>query len=263
MGRNVSTDTNLSASVAVSNINNPVSGVFGTGKVKIFPTSATFTVPSGITSVRVRVWGAGGDSGSEYQSAGGGGGGFALKTINNLIPGSSITVTVGKGSCSFGSYVSATAGSTGANYYSGQYNLGGTGIGGDFNATGGSSARNGGGGGSASIFGNGGSSGGPSAIPGASGAGGSGSYSQAANGISGTGGSYLASNSGASSGMPTAGLMGSIDFIGTGGGGATNQCGINGGGGGANAHGGFPGGGGGGGGSGNGQGASGLVIVEW
>lgn len=59
--------------------------------------------------------------------------------------------------------------------------------------------------------------------------------------------------------MPSAGNTSSIDYIGTGGGGSYNQCGVNGGGGGENFAGGYPAGGGGTGST----GAAGLVIVEW
>ena len=52
---------------------NPITGVFGTGQVKMFTVgSSTWTVPIGITRCRARVWGAGGGNS-------GCGGGFAMK----------------------------------------------------------------------------------------------------------------------------------------------------------------------------------------
>ena len=107
----------------------PGSGAFGNGQVQVFGVSGTFTVPAGVNNVRVRVFGGG-------AGGVGGGGGFAMKTIYNLA-GSGVTavaVTVagdstGAGnSSSFGSFCSATGGSTGSTG-------GGTGVGGDINTT--------------------------------------------------------------------------------------------------------------------------------
>ena len=140
---NLQTLTNNNAS------QNPFTGQYGTGIVKMYATSGTytFTVPTAITSVRVRVWGGGGGgaSGAGANNRGGGGGGFAMKTITGLTPGASITVTVGSqglantgdsagtsgGTSSFGAYVSATGGSGGTNSNS----TGGSGSSGDINYT--------------------------------------------------------------------------------------------------------------------------------
>ena len=77
----------------VSQVNNPITGVFGNGFVQVFASSGTsWTVPDGVNNVRVRIFGAGGSQGA-------GGGGFGIKTIYNLA-GSGITsvaVTVGTG----------------------------------------------------------------------------------------------------------------------------------------------------------------------
>lgn len=143
-------------------VKNPFTGVFGTGKVEYYWDNGTFTVPSGITSVRVRCWGSGGYTNGRW--GGGGGGGFAMKTITGLTSGASISVTVptsASGTASFGAYVSATGGqSVGASATGG---TGGTGVGGDINNTGGQGATNNnnntyysGGGGSASLHGKGG-----------------------------------------------------------------------------------------------------------
>jgi hypothetical protein len=83
-------------------------------------------------------------------------------------------------------------------------------------------------------------------------------------GLFGSGGQYVGSGTAAALITPTTGLVGqfSIDFIGTGGGGAYSQSGANGGGGGFQGSGGYPGGGAGAGTSGQSSGA-GMVIVEW
>lgn len=52
------------------------------------------TVPAGCTSAIVKVWGAGGASGSRGL---GGGGGFAQRTVTGLTPGSGLVVQVGGG----------------------------------------------------------------------------------------------------------------------------------------------------------------------
>lgn len=143
-------------------VKNPFTGVFGTGKVEYYWDNGTFTVPSGITSVRVRCWGSGGYTNNRW--GGGGGGGFAMKTITGLTSGASISVTVptsSSGTASFGAYVSATGGvSVGGDSTGG---TGGTGVGGDINYVGGKGSGNNnstsyfaGGGGAASLHGNGG-----------------------------------------------------------------------------------------------------------
>lgn len=269
---------------------NPITGVFGTGNVQFFASSGTWVVPQGIGKVRVRLWGAGGCYSSNASNyGGGGGGGFAIKTIYDLTGVTSIPVTVGAGvtytstttattagTSSFGSYVSATGGSTPASSPSAVNGLGGTGVGGDINTSGGYALNNGGtgqggGGGCGSIFGNGGNGNNANMPnPSTGGAGAGQGYTSASPSYSGgqgfltAGGIYnsmtnyvyvlpqaTASNAGAFS----------LDFIGTGGGGGYGQMGVNGGGGGYPTGGGFPGGG-------CAYGFSytspgGLVIVEW
>lgn len=125
---------------------------------QVFTSSGTFTVPSGITTVKVTVCGGGGGGAQNSSSAGsGGGGGVAIKYVTGLTPGGTVTVTVGSGSTgtggtsSFGAYCSATGGGGGT---SGAPGAGGTASGGDINLSGG------GGGTSASAAGSGGGAGG-------------------------------------------------------------------------------------------------------
>jgi hypothetical protein len=280
-----------SPSSASSSQSNPITGVFGTGRIQFFGVSGTFTVPAGITSVRARVWAAGATASA---NGGSGGCGFSIKTIIGLTPGATIAVTVGQvsgASSSFGAYNSATGGSPGSALLGG---AGGSGVGGDFNYTGGAGGTAGansnycGGGGAANILGNGGAGGGSSGssyYPGSCGAsGGGGATGTAAGtpggggtgftGIPGAGGPTTSPYSGGNATMPQ--YLTSIDFIGTGsGGGASNPsggyggAGINGGGGAGQSSsgplngGGFPGGGAGAGGSVIPLAAPGLVIVEW
>ncbi|MCF6142284.1 GEVED domain-containing protein [Flavobacterium sp. K77] len=63
--------------------------------IQTFNSSGTFTVPCGVTSITVQVWGAGG-GGDRNQSRGGGGGAFAQSTLN-VSEGNSFAVTIGQG----------------------------------------------------------------------------------------------------------------------------------------------------------------------
>lgn len=252
----------------ISQAFNPITGVFGTGQVQVFSSSGSWTVPTGISRVRARVWG-----GGAYNV--GSGGGFSLRAIYDLTGVTSVAVTVGVagsssptagGTSSFGSYCSATGGVT-----SGV--AAGIGSGGDINNTGGlGSTGSNAGGGVASLFGNGGAASTTASGNGGSGASGGGASTPAVNviisggsGFLGTGGTFFNVTANTPNVLPTSGFSStfSIDFIGTGGGGAHTQPGVNGGGGGGGTFGipsgGFPGGGGG-----NGaNGGAGLVIVEW
>jgi hypothetical protein len=111
---------------------------------QVFTSSGTFTVPTGVTAVRVTIAGAGGGGSRTntcgcnggYQSASGGVGGAAISWITGLTPGGTVAVTVGTGgnsantgagggntggTTSFGAYCSATGG-TGGTYNGGNTN---------------------------------------------------------------------------------------------------------------------------------------------
>lgn len=60
-------------------------------------TGCTWTVPSGVTSVRVLVVGGGGGGGNFHTSGGGGGGGLIHEVGFSVTPGAALLVTVGKG----------------------------------------------------------------------------------------------------------------------------------------------------------------------
>lgn len=80
-----------------------VGGYTGTKNQLIYNTadSSTFTVPSGITSITVKAWGAGGGGGTGSGGSGsggnGGGGGYATSTLTGLTGGTALTVMVGSG----------------------------------------------------------------------------------------------------------------------------------------------------------------------
>ncbi len=67
-------------------------------QTQTFNSSGTFTVPAGVTSIMVECWGAGGGGSSRGGASGGGGGGaYTRGLLTNLVPGATITVTVGTG----------------------------------------------------------------------------------------------------------------------------------------------------------------------
>ncbi|WP_067096774.1 hypothetical protein [Marinomonas atlantica] len=152
--------TAIDAPGAAKSAINPISGVFGTGQIKLIFNDENFIAP--VTGkYRIRVWGAGG----KYRySAAGAGGGFSMKTIE-LNEGDVIPVTVARSSMgnttSFGVHLSATSGST-LTTNSNTNTVGGVGIGGDVNYVGGrgayvsSTGQYRMAGGAASLFGNGG-----------------------------------------------------------------------------------------------------------
>ena len=108
----------------------------GTHNLAVFsPTSqGQWTVPAGITAVRLRIWGGGGAGGNGFGGAGGGGsGGGYSEGYYSVVPGQIIAVTVGAGAAgvgtsggtsSFGSIASASGGQSGSN---GSAGVGGTG----------------------------------------------------------------------------------------------------------------------------------------
>jgi len=117
--------------------------------IQAFTSSGTFTVPSGVTKVRVTVTGGGGGGSTtpgSYAANGGGAGGTAIKVITGLTPGATVTVTVGSGggassaggASKFGTYCTGNGGAGGSNNAgNGQGGNGGTATGGDINITGG------------------------------------------------------------------------------------------------------------------------------
>jgi hypothetical protein len=132
----------------------------GFSNMEVFTSSGTFTVPAGITKVKVTVVGGGGNGGTALANStrgqSGGGGGAAIEVISGLTAGGTVSVTVGgaSGTSSFGTYCSATGGVSGSSSLS-SYTNGGVGSGGNINLTGEKGAF---GGASTGTFDNGGGS---------------------------------------------------------------------------------------------------------
>ncbi|HLI13468.1 MAG TPA: hypothetical protein VKY65_17895 [Alphaproteobacteria bacterium] len=116
---------------------------------RVFLTSGSgnWTVPTGVTRFRVRLWGAGGSGGSGYASDGagasGGSGAYCERLITGVIPGTVMSYTVGQGGAgipanvnsagnaggytTFNSWLTAGGGGGGANGQTGAGQSGGAG----------------------------------------------------------------------------------------------------------------------------------------
>jgi hypothetical protein len=136
---------------------------------QVFTSSGTFTIPAGVSAVKVTVVGGGGGGGSMYDTgnagSGGGAGGACIKYLTGLTSGNTLSVTIGAGGAGgigaqgFGGAVpvaggtttvssgtqsittlSATGGDRGGNTYNSDFNRitnGGVGTNGDLNINGG------------------------------------------------------------------------------------------------------------------------------
>ena len=159
--------------VLTSNGSSWVSAAISVGSAAtVFASSGTFTIPAGITKVKMTVVGGGGTGSSAVGSqggVGGSGGGAAIKWLSGLTPGNTLTVTVGgaagTSSVASGTQTITTVSATGGD---GNYQPGGLGSNGDLNIRGNpggmgsyaSSSTSGyGGGGGSSILGGGGAPG--------------------------------------------------------------------------------------------------------
>lgn len=70
--------------------------VAGLGGMQVFTSNGTFTIPTGVTKVKVTVTGGGGSGGSGVNT-GGGAGATGISFLSGLTPGATIAVTVGAG----------------------------------------------------------------------------------------------------------------------------------------------------------------------
>ena len=128
-----------------------------------YDASGTFTVPAGVTTLNVQVWGGGGGGGGNSGRAGGGGGGGYSQGSIVVVPLSTISFTVGSGggvgasggTSSIGSVSAAGGGFGSSSTTSGTGGIGSTANGGAGGIPGAGTNGGGGGGGSGSSAGNG------------------------------------------------------------------------------------------------------------
>ena len=172
----------------------PMAGLIVQGfgqEVVITNPSSPWTVPVGVTSIKVEVWGGGGGGGAAYsgfnstRGGGGGGGGAYNVTTLSVVPGNTFTITIGGGGSAGSGGNGGTGGTTIISGTDGSVSAAGGGGGGYGNSANGSAGAastgglyNGGDGGASS--GNGAGGGG--------GAGNSGNGSDGGNSVTGTGG---------------------------------------------------------------------------
>lgn len=244
-------------------------GVVGVSQGQRFTASGTFTVPSGVSAIRITGSGGGGGGSARVTTNGGGGGGSAEYAIDVplvVTPGASMAVVVGTGGAGAASGLGAqTAGGAGNNSTFGGITFRG-GLGGLAAGTGGA------GGGPTARAG----AGGTATNPGAAGAMGTASSPRHFGGSGGGGGggsTYVGGNGGASGGYLTGGAGGAAHANGAGGGGGATPWGTGGAGGSSGAGNNAPtanSGAGGGGASGQsgttrqaGNGADGFVEIYW
>ncbi|HVS58348.1 MAG TPA: DUF2341 domain-containing protein [Candidatus Saccharimonadales bacterium] len=233
-----------------------VGGVNGTAGSASYSTAGTysFTVPTGVTSLTIKAWGAGGGGGGggTYGGGGSGGGGGFIQSTLSVSPGENLTVKVGGGGGAGtyrtysgdggggGGYSSAYNGSTplviaaggggggGAAYYPYYGNSGGGGAGGGTTGLSGSSSNSGnGGGGGTPAAGGGAGTGGNNGTAGGSLTGGIGADGRGGTGNGGSGGSTGGGAGGrgdyTSTGYPGGGGGGGGYYGGGGGGAPTYQ----------------------------------------
>ena len=93
----------FSAGFSTTAITEPDTSVAGTNPVQSRGTYGSFTVPTAMTSLSVKAWGSGGSGASTPTCGNGGGGGFSTGTFA-VTPGQTLTVVVGEGGASPGTY---------------------------------------------------------------------------------------------------------------------------------------------------------------
>ena len=213
-----------------------VGGTSFNGQIYNTQGAGTFTVPAGVTSITLKLWGGGGGGGAGGSAAAGGAGGgsgYVTETIS-VTPGETLDVYVGGGGAR-GTRNTAGGGGGGGGYTS-LYrsgtplaiSAGGAGGGGGRNTSGNTGGAGGAGGGTSGVAGSasgvsGGGGGGTSGSGGGAGTGGSNSGSGGASLVGGAGGdgrtSAGADGSGATGGLATGGNGGSVVSTGNAGGG--------------------------------------------
>jgi hypothetical protein len=79
---------------------------------QVFTSNGTFTIPTGVTKLKITVVGGGGGGGGGTVGGGGGAGGAAISYLSSLTPGNTLSVTIGASGTGGASGVAGTDGGT-------------------------------------------------------------------------------------------------------------------------------------------------------
>jgi hypothetical protein len=116
------TGISISGGTGAVTVTNTASSLPGS-QGQAFTSNGTFTIPSGITALKITVVGGGGGGNGgwglsqdpDIGGGGGGGGGTAISYLTGLTPGGTLAVTIGAGGAAKGSYGGSGAGNAGGN----------------------------------------------------------------------------------------------------------------------------------------------------
>jgi len=101
-GTLINTAPGTASNVLTSNgsawVSQAISGGYSGPNATVYASSSgTFTIPAGITRLKVTVIGGGGGGGNRTDGGGGGGGGAAIKWLTSVTPGNTLMYSVGAG----------------------------------------------------------------------------------------------------------------------------------------------------------------------
>jgi hypothetical protein len=116
------TGISISGGTGAVTVTNTASSLPGS-QGQAFTSNGTFTIPSGITALKITVVGGGGGGNGgwglsqdpDIGGGGGGGGGTAISYLTGLTPGGTLAVTIGAGGAAKASYGGSGAGNAGGN----------------------------------------------------------------------------------------------------------------------------------------------------
>lgn len=108
------TGISISGSFPNQTVTNTVTSAYVGGRGQVFTANGTFTIPTGVTALKVTVVGGGG-GGPVGGNFGGGGGATAIKWLTGLTAGNTLAVTIGAGGAGKVSTGSQASGNAGGN----------------------------------------------------------------------------------------------------------------------------------------------------
>jgi hypothetical protein len=113
------TGISISGAAGAVTVTNSATSAYVGNRGQAFTANGTFTIPTGVTALKITVVGGGGGGGSSYGQAsgngtahGGGGGGAAISYLTSLTAGNTLAVTVGGGGAAGGTGTGGTGGTS-------------------------------------------------------------------------------------------------------------------------------------------------------